>query len=399
MRVLGMISGTSHDGIDVAICHFERDGDELRGRVELVDSVPYDDELRRRLVAALPPAGTTLADVTRLDTLIGQAFAEASESALAAHRSAGGDPVDAVASHGQTVYHWVEDGVALGTLQLGQPAWIAERTGLPVVGDLRIADIAAGGQGAPLVPLLDQLVLDPLRAGGATVAALNLGGISNVTVCAPGAAPVAWDIGPANALVDAVLAADPRTPSAFDRDGEVSASGQVVPELLEVLLAEPYYRDPAPKSTGKELFHARYVDDVLAAWGGTVTLPDLVRTLLELTARTVADAVTAAGVEQVFVSGGGARNPTLLRALGAAAPGVRFRATTDLGLDPDAKEAIAFALIGWATLHGIPGNVPSCTGAVAPRVLGAITTAPGGGVLPVAGGAAPASLVLEDATR
>ena len=211
MRVLGMISGTSHDGIDVAVCDFDRRGDELVGRVELVDSVPYDDDLRTLLVRALPPANTTLADVTRLDTRIGEAFGSAAQTALAAHAAAGGAPVDAVCSHGQTVYHWVQDGAALGTLQLGQPAWIAERTRLPVVGDVRIADIAAGGQGAPLVPLLDTLILEPLRSRGVTAAALNLGGISNATVCAPGADPVAWDIGPANALVDAVLATDTST--------------------------------------------------------------------------------------------------------------------------------------------------------------------------------------------
>ncbi|SES36234.1 anhydro-N-acetylmuramic acid kinase [Pedococcus cremeus] len=396
MRVLGMISGTSHDGIDVAICDFQWDGPGLRGRVELVDSVPYDDALRESLRTALPPAATTVDEVTRLDTRIGQAFAAAAEGALAAHAASGGGAVDAVCSHGQTVYHWVDDGAVLGTLQLGQPSWIAERTGLPVVADVRIADIVAGGQGAPLVPLLDTLVLAPFPDGEGTAAALNLGGISNVTVCAPGSDPLAWDIGPANALLDAVLTANASTPLTFDRDGEVSASGAVVPDLLEVFLAEPYYGIPAPKSTGKELFHAHYVDDVLASWGGTVSLPDLVATLVGLTARTVADGLREAGVARVFASGGGARNPTLMRALAAAAPGVRFATTAELGLDPDAKEAIAFALIGWATMHGIPGNVPSCTGAEGPRVLGAVTPAPGGGLLPVAGGTRPSWLVLEN---
>jgi anhydro-N-acetylmuramic acid kinase len=396
MRVLGMISGTSHDGIDIAICDFHWDGPGLRGRVELVDSVPYDDALRESLRTALPPAATTVDEVTRLDTRIGQTFAAAAESALAAHVASGGAPVDVVCSHGQTVYHWVDDGAVLGTLQLGQPSWIAERTGLPVVADVRIADIVAGGQGAPLVPFLDTLVLAPLLGEEGTAAALNLGGISNVTVCAPSREPLAWDIGPANALIDAVLTADPTTPLTFDRDGEVSSSGAVVPDLLEVFLAEPYYGMPTPKSTGKELFHAQYVDDVLASWGGTVSVPDLVATLVELTARTVADALSAAGVDRVFVSGGGARNPTLMRALAAAAPAVRFATTAELGLDPDAKEAIAFALIGWATMHGIPGNVPTCTGASGPRVLGAVTPAPGGGLLPVDGGARPSWLVLEN---
>jgi anhydro-N-acetylmuramic acid kinase len=169
-----------------------------------------------------------------------------------------------------------------------------------------------------------------------------------------------------------------------------------VPGLLDLLLDEPYYREPAPKSTGKELFHGGYLRDVLARWGGSVPLPDVARTLVELTARTVADAVASAGVGRVLVSGGGARNPTLLAALAAAAPEVSFASTREVGLDPDAKEAIAFALIGWATLHGLPGNVPSCTGADGPRVLGAVVPPPGGGLPTAAAAVPPRRLLLED---
>ncbi len=401
MRVLGMISGTSHDGIDIAICDFTSRGEELAVTVEHVSSTGYAASLRSDLVAALPPAAVSLGDVTRLDALIGQAFADAAADALSTHRARGGGPVDAICSHGQTVYHWVDEGRALGTLQLGQPAWIGERTGLPVVSDVRAADLAAGGQGAPLVCLLDQLVLAPLlSASSGPVAALNLGGISNLTVCGPGAAPYAFDIGPANALVDAVVATDPSTPASFDEGGALAAAGSVVPGLLDVLLAEPYYRQDPPKSTGKELFHLEYVRDAIIRWGGRASLPDLVATLVELTARTVADAVAAAGVKRVLASGGGVRNPVLLQAIQDAVDGatddtVDVGTTAEVGLDPDSKEAIAFALIGWCTLHGLPGNVPSCTGASGPRVLGRVSPSPAGG-LPLGRAEPPRSIVMVD---
>ena len=391
-----MISGTSHDGIDVAVCDFRLDGDALVGRVELVDAVPYTATLRQAIVAALPPSTTTTDAITRLDTLIGREFAAAAVAAIQSHEALGLGPVDAVCSHGQTLFHWVEDSVAQGTLQLGQPAWLAEATGLPVVSDVRSADVVAGGQGAPLVCVLDTLVLEPLRAQGRTVAALNLGGISNVTVCAPHAEPVAWDIGTANALIDAAVSADPSTPSAYDRDGLIGRSGAVVPGLLALLLDEPYYRAPAPKSTGKELFHPAYLDDAVARHGAPVALADLVATLVELTARTVADALAGRGVDEAFMSGGGVRNPTLVAAIAAASPTTRFSTTAELGLDPDAKEAVAFALIGWATMHGVPGNVPSCTGARDSRVLGRVSPGAPGTLMPVWRGVAPARLLLEE---
>ena len=384
MRILGMISGTSHDGIDVAIVDFAVGGDGLlTARIEYSDSVPYDDGLRTRLIAALPPAPVGFEVACQLDTEIGQAFAAAAAHALAeyaARPGAGG--VDAICSHGQTVFHWVEGARARGTLQLGQPAWIAEAAGLPVISDVRAADLAAGGQGAPLVPILDTLLLEPARAAGRRTGALNLGGISNVTVCAPGQDPIAWDIGPANALIDAVVTASGETTDTFDRDGLLAASGTVDHQLLRVLLDEPYYRLPAPKSSGKELFHHDYVRAAIARAGVNLSLPDLVATLTELTAATVADAIRAAGLDLLVVSGGGVRNPVLLRRLAALLPGVEVRPSDELGVPADAKEAVAFALIGWATLHGLPGNVPSCTGARGPRILGRVT--PGAdGVIPI----------------
>jgi anhydro-N-acetylmuramic acid kinase len=374
MRVLGMISGTSHDGIDIAVVDFATDGDKLTGRIEYSASVPYDPALRGRLIAALPPGLPGFEAACELDTSIGRAFAEAAAGALAAP----GGQADLICSHGQTVFHWVERGHARGTLQIGQPAWIAEATGLPVISDVRTADVAAGGEGAPLVPILDRMLLEPYRAAGVRAGALNLGGIANMTVCAPGAEPVAWDIGPANALIDAVVTAEPATPDTFDAGGALAASGSVIPVLLTELLTEPYYAAPPPKSSGKELFHLGYVRQAVARAGITADLADLVATLTELTAVTVAGAVSAVGVQVLVAAGGGVRNPVLKRRITELLPGVEVLTTDRIGVPADTKEAVAFALIGWATAHRLPGNVPSCTGAAGPRVLGRITPAPDG---------------------
>ncbi|MEV4109437.1 anhydro-N-acetylmuramic acid kinase [Nonomuraea sp. NPDC049695] len=385
MRVLGMISGTSHDGIDVAVVDFRLVGGLLEGRVGHTASTPYPAELRARLIAALPPARTTLAEVCVLDTLIGQSFADAAASAVAL-----GGPVDLIVSHGQTVYHWVEGTHALGTLQIGQPAWIAERTGVPVLSDVRIRDITAGGHGAPLVSVLDGLLLGAHQGGAA---ALNLGGIANMTVVSGGEL-YAYDIGPANALIDAVVTSRGLNERGFDEDGRIAASGRVAERLLEVLLDEPYYGLAAPKSTGKELFHLGYVEAALAAAGHEVSDADLVATLTELTVRTVARDVRAAGVGALVVSGGGCRNPVIMDGLRAALPGVDVAPSDDYGAPSDDKEAIAFALIGWLTAHGLPGTVPGGTGARAARILGTLTPGAGPLVLPAPVAEPPRSLVL-----
>ncbi|MFI6811530.1 anhydro-N-acetylmuramic acid kinase [Nonomuraea sp. NPDC050328] len=345
MRVLGLISGTSHDGIDSAVVDWSLDNGVLTGVVEQAGELPYPPELRARILRALPPGRVDLAEVCALDTLIGQAFAEA------AVQAAEGRDVDLICSHGQTLFHWVEDGRVYGTLQLGQPAWIAERTGTPVVSDVRARDVAAGGQGAPLVSYLDLLMLPP-RWG-----ALNIGGIANLTVRD---AALAYDTGPGCALIDA--AAPP-----YDRDGALGAAGEVRQDLLAKLLEEPYYRLEPPKSTGKELFTPDYLPTGLPQ-------ADLVATLTALTAETVAAEVRRHDLAGVVVSGGGARNPTLMGML-------RDRVSAEVTVSPfaDEKEAIAFSLFGWLTAHGLPATVPSCTGASGPRVLGTIT--PGAGPL------------------
>jgi anhydro-N-acetylmuramic acid kinase len=390
VKVLGMISGTSFDGIDVACAELEAAGDDLvltpRGGL----SVPYPDALHSAIEAALPPAPTMMEAVCRLDTEIGQTFAAAARQAVA---DLAGDDLDLIVSHGQTVFHWVDgDGRARGTLQLGQPAWIAEATGIPVLSDVRSRDIAAGGHGAPLVSVLDVLLLGdrPRRA-----AALNLGGIANMTVVAPGEDPLAYDIGPSNALLDAAVRALTGGREDYDADGVRGAKGSVDEVLLERLLDEPYYAASPPKSTGKELFHLGYLIDRLGPFE-TWARDDVVSTLTALTARTVANELLQRQVEEVLASGGGTNNPTLMAMLRAAAPGVRFGTTAELGLPPRAKEAYAFALIGYLTMHGLPATVPSCTGASRARLLGSITPGERPLTLPTPAAGPPRRVVVRD---
>ncbi|MFF8841331.1 anhydro-N-acetylmuramic acid kinase [Streptomyces sp. NPDC015127] len=372
MRVVGLMSGTSYDAVDAAAADIGLDGDTLTVTPLGMVSGHYDDELRTALAGALPPAATTLGDVCRLDTRIGQALAAV---AVRADRELCDGTAELIASHGQTVHHWVDGGTALGTLQLGQPAWIAEATGRPVVSDFRPRDIAAGGQGAPLVSLVDVLWL---RGRPGVPVALNLGGIANATAVPRSGDPVAFDTGPANALLDAAVTELTSGRRAYDADGALAAAGRIHRPLLERLLAEPYYRLPAPKTTGKELFHAGHLRAALAGFG-SLAPEDVLATLTLLTARTVADAVRPLGATEVIASGGGTRNPVLMAMLRAELAGIRLCTSDELGLPSVAKEAYAFAVLGFLTVHGLPGSLPSCTGARAARVLGSVT--PGSGPL------------------
>ena len=361
------------DGVDVAVAELRLIGDTVEllpvGHTEL----PYPTDLRNALLGVLPPNETTAEQVCKLDTAVGQAFAAAAGHALA---TLADGRADIVASLGQTVYHWVEGDRALGTLQLGQAAWIAESTGLPVVSDLRARDIAAGGHGAPLAGILDQLWLrDSSGTTGATTAALNIGGIANITVVAPDQPALAFDTGPGNALLDAAARMISGGVWHQDVDGDLAAQGVVVPELLDVLLADPYYQLLPPKSTGKEHFHTGHLTAALEKTGH-VAGDDLLATLVELTAITVADACAAHGVTRVVASGGGVRNPTLMAALRRRLEPAGIVTSDTLGLPSDAKEAYLTALLGFLTWAGSPTGT---TGAQGARLLGTIT--PGSGPL------------------
>lgn len=385
MRVIGLMSGTSYDAIDAAAADLRLDGDRLVLTPLGLLSQPYPAELRAAIAESLPPASTSMEQVCRLDTGIGQAFAEVARQAV--EQLCGGS-ADLIVSHGQTVFHWVDGDAVRGTLQLGQPAWIAEATGTTVVSDLRARDVAAGGQGAPLVSIIDVLWL---RGRTGVPIALNLGGIANITVVH--GEPVAFDTGPANALIDAVVTELTGRP--FDADGAMAGRGRVHEELLKRLLAEPYYARSAPKSTGKELFNLAYVARALDGLSSELPADDLVATVTLLTARTVADAVRRYGGTEVVASGGGIRNPVLMHMLASELGPVAVRSTDELGLPSAAKEAYAFAVLGFLTVNGLGGTVPSCTGARHASVLGSIT--PGARGLPVVAGDArpPVSLTIE----
>ncbi|MFF4049182.1 anhydro-N-acetylmuramic acid kinase [Streptomyces chartreusis] len=384
MRVIGLMSGTSYDAIDAGAADLGLDGDSLVLKPLGLVREAYDQTLREALAASLPPGATSMAEVCRLDTRIGQAFAA---TAVRAVRELCDGRAELIASHGQTVYHWAEDGRVHGTLQLGQPAWLAEATGLPVVADFRSRDIAAGGQGAPLVSLVDLLWL---RGRPGTPVALNLGGIANLT--APDG--TAFDTGPGCALIDAAARGFSGGRLSYDVDGALAGGGTVREPLLLRLLEEPYYALPAPKTTGKELFHLGHLRDALSGVG-TLPAEDVVATLTMLTARTVADAVSTLGATEVIASGGGTRNPVLMRMLGQRLPGVTLRTSDELGLASAAKEAYAFAVLGFLTAHGLPGTVPSATGARHARVLGSITPGRDGLRLPPPAGQRPVRLVVE----
>ncbi|MGW8991966.1 anhydro-N-acetylmuramic acid kinase [Streptomyces zhihengii] len=372
MRVVGLMSGTSYDAVDAAAADITADGGTLRVTPLGLVSAPWDDGLRALLAGALPPARTSLGDVCRLDTGIGRAFAAVAVRAvgeLCAGRA------ELIASHGQTVHHWAEEGRVFGTLQLGEPAWIAEATGLPVVSGFRPRDVAAGGQGAPLVSLVDVLWL---RSRPGVSVALNLGGIANLTAVPTAGEPVAFDTGPGNALMDAAVTELTGGRRTYDEDGALAAAGRVHEPLLARLSGDPYYRLPPPRTTGKELFHIGHVRRALEGVG-PVAPADLLATLTALTARTVAAAVRPLGAAEVIASGGGTRNPVLMGMLRAELGGTALVTSDTLGLPAAAKEALAFAVLGFLTAHGVAGTLPSCTGARGARILGSLT--PGRGPL------------------
>jgi anhydro-N-acetylmuramic acid kinase len=380
MIVAGLMSGTSVDAIDIGVAELTWRGPDIALRPLHHAEHPWPAATRARLLAALPPQPVTMAEVCALDVLVGEAF-----GAVAA---AAGSKADLIASHGQTVFHWVEDGRARGSLQLGQPACIVEATGLPVVSDFRARDVSAGGQGAPLAGILDALWL----TGETPRAALNLGGIANVTIVTPGHV-LAFDTGPASCLMDLHASRITQGAQAADYDGRIARTGRVRSDLLKRLLSDPYYQRAAPKSTGREYYDGAYVEG-LAAGLPPVGDADLMATLAELTAATVADACAAHGVMEVVASGGGVRNPALMDALRRCLAPAILVTSAARGLPEDAKEAYLFALLGFLTWHGVPGVAPGVTGALVPRVLGRISPGNAPLLLPEPH-ASPRALIIE----
>ena len=363
---LGLISGTSVDGIDAALVSFEP-----APQLHAARTHPYPEDLRKRLLELAQGDGsTTLDEIGALDARIAESFAQTAAALLQGAGVSSG-AVRAIGSHGQTLRHRPHANPRF-TMQLGDPSLIAERTGITTVADFRRADFAAGGQGAPLLPIFHAALF--ARAGEAR-AVLNLGGIANLTVLQADGGVLGFDIGPANGLLDAWCAL--HTGSAFDRDGAFAARGQVDPGLLRRLLDDDYFRAPPPKSTGREQFHLEWLRERLR---GASVPEDVQATLVELTARSVADGVRAqaANARELLVCGGGTHNPLLMHALQNALAPLPVRSTAERGVDPDYVEATAFAWLARERLAGSPGNLPSVTGARGFRVLGGVYEKPVG---------------------
>jgi len=372
--IVGLMSGTSLDGISAAVVRFDR-GDDGRMAYELLGmSVrAYTAEQRERLAQAL--VGVTPREYCRLSFDLGDWLADAAIAAIA-ESGVGRASIDAIASHGQTVWH--EPGHS--TWQFGQPAVIAERTGISVVSDFRVRDVAAAGQGAPLVPAADAL----LFAHATDWRALqNLGGIGNVTIVPPGGVTIstrAFDTGPGVVVIDGAT----RTVApglAYDEDGRLARGGTAIDAVVKHILTDPYFGSPPPKSTGRELFDPAFIAAFVARCRREkpdASPGDIVATAVALTAASIADAFrrfVPEPVRELVVSGGGAENPALVDAIAGALPSVAVKRFSDLFFDGEAKEAVAFALLGYLHLAGEPGNLPSVTGARGPRILGHLTPA------------------------
>ena len=379
----------------MACADLEVADDELRCRFLGLVSTPFAAGLRERIVAALPPGLPGAGELCQLHAELGHAYA----AAFAAARDELAQGVaDLAVVHGQTFYHWVDaGGRALGTLQLGNSSTIAERLGVPVISDLRSRDLAAGGQGAPLVAMFDALLLagPAARAAGAgRGAAVNLGGIANLTVVEDGQVVTAYDLGPAGALMDPAAAQASSGRLGFDTDGAIAARGHVLDELLSRLKADEYYRLPAPRSTGREHFNGDYLERMVAGLEPAPAGQDVVATVTRLLVDLLAEASRAYQLTELVLSGGGSKNATTVAWLRSALPDVTVRTTDELGVPVQAKEALAFAVLGYLTWNGLPGSVTAATGARHPSILGSIE--PGGGPLelPPPLGSSPSRLRL-----
>ncbi len=372
--VAGVMSGTSLDGVDVAIARLAGSGRGMMIELSAFSSIPYSPALRDLLLANSAPETSSVRDLAQLNVRLAHVYAEAIRTALKRMELTPAD-LDLVGLHGQTVHHVPDAEDCAGvptrsTLQIGDGSTLANLLGVPVVGDFRMADMALGGQGAPLVPYFDYVFFGDDTEHRAL---LNIGGIANITVLPAGAAPgdvFAFDTGPGNMLIDALARRFFGRP--YDEDGRIAASGAVQPALLAELLADPYLARVPPKSTGREYYGQPFVD-ALTSRG----LPpeDLLATVTAYTAASVADAIerfVSLRLDAVIASGGGVRNPVLMAALTERLAPVRVYTTDQYGLDADAKEALCFAVLGHETMQRVPTGMPRVTGASKPAIAGKI---------------------------
>lgn len=378
MLIIGMISGTSADAVDAAVCEIQGNPPQIEARIVHAITYPYPDGFQQRIHQACLPEQSHVDELCQLNADLGEHFAAAAHAVIT---GAGltVDDIDLIGSHGQTVWHMIApSGQATSTLQLTEAAIIAERTGITTVSNFRPRDIAAGGQGAPLTSYADWLLL---RHPVHWRAAQNLGGIGNVTFLPPvtdhASLPLAFDTGPSNSLIDAASTILSQGVQRYDRDGQWAAQGHIDDGWLEALLSHPYYQRQPPKTTGRELFGPDMAADLIAE-GRSRKLrdADIMATLTALTAASIADAYARyapASIAEVILGGGGTRNPVLVRMLRERLSPAVVLTHEDIGLDSDNKEALVFALLAHETWHARPGIHPALTGAQHPVVLGQIT--------------------------
>ncbi len=381
-RVVGLMSGTSVDGVDAAVVELSGNAESTElGRV-IFERIPYSPELRGKVLALMLPETSRVDDICRMNFVLGEVFADATLQVI---RAAGleADDIDLIGSHGQTIYHIPNAETCCGittrsTLQIGEPAIIAERTGITTVADFRMRDVAAGGQGAPLVPYADYILL---RDAEKSRVIQNIGGIGNLTLLPAGCSldeVIAFDTGPGNMVIDAVVSIITCGELEFDESGKIAASGNVVPDLLDWALSHPFFRKAPPKTTGREEFGSHFTKEMVErAQAEGISDCDLVATATALTAESIVESykkwvLPNCKLDQVVIGGGGSYNGALIDMLRKGLPEVDVMVHEDLGISSDAKEAIAFAILANDAVCGCFTNVPKATGARHGVVLGKI---------------------------
>ena len=377
-NVIGLMSGTSADGVDAALVEIRGHGLETQVELLAFTALPFSAEVRHRIFNLFQPETSHVDEICQMNFIIGEIFADAAISVVR-HASLDINEIDLIGSHGQTVYHLPPQGDVQyipSTLQIGEPAVIAHRTGIPTIADFRVADLAAGGQGAPLVPYVDFLLF---RRSDRTIALQNIGGISNVTLI-PASASVmdvlAADTGPGNMIIDAVMEITTHGEMTYDRGGSLAARGQPCELLIEEWLNHPFIRTTPPKTTGREVFGRKFARHAIEQAGAKkLSESDTVATVTEFTARTIFDYYNRFlfphhAVDEIVVSGGGVHNVTLMQRLKTLFHSIRIQSIDAYGIPSDAKEAIAFAVLANEAVHGNPGNLPQSTGASQPKILG-----------------------------
>ena len=382
-KIIGLMSGTSVDGVDAALVDIRGHGLETQVELLAFHPHPFEATVRDRIFDLFQPETSRVDEICQMNFLIGEIFADAALSVIHDAKLEVGE-IDLIGSHGQTVYHLPpQKGVQYvpSTLQLGEPAVIAYRTGIPTIANFRVADLAAGGQGAPLVPYVDFLLF---RQTDRTVALQNIGGISNVTLIPAGAAGsdvLASDTGPGNMIIDSVMEILTDGEEKYDNAGQLAAQGSVCESLLEEWLEYPFISARPPKTTGREAFGRQFADQAIQqAQNQNLVSADLVATLTAFTAQTIFDYYRRflfphSSVDEIYISGGGSHNLTLMQHLKTLFQPIPLLPIDSIGFSSDAKEAIAFAVLANEAVHGHPTNLPQVTGASQPMVLGTFSPA------------------------